>query len=110
MVIDSRTKKHPTHNLKKIQEAFDTTDKLVITQTAQRSAFNMGYSLDDVVDAVQELLPEDFVHSKPAHSPAVHGFWHDTYIMPWDKKKIFIKFAGATIVDITLTSFKESDT
>lgn len=110
MASDSRTKKRPTHDLKKIQEAFDTTEHLVITKTAQNSAFNMGYSLDDVVDAVQELLPEDFIHSKPAHSPAVHGVWHDTYIMPWDKKKIFIKFAGATIVDITLTSFKESDT
>ena len=70
----------------------------------------MGYSLDDVVDAVQDLLPEDFVHSKPAHSPPLPGVWHDTYIMPWDKKKIFIKFAGATIVDISLTSFKESYT
>jgi hypothetical protein len=29
--------------------------------------------------------------------------------MPWDKRNIFIKFAGATIVDIALTSFKESD-
>ena len=93
-----------------IQVAFNTTESLVITKTAQNSAFKMGYSLDDVVDAVQDLLPEDFVHSKPAHSPALPGVWHDTYIMPWDKKKVFIKFAGATIFDITLTSFKESDT
>ena len=107
---DSRTKKRPTHDLKQIQEAFDTTEKLVITRTARESAFKMGYSLEDVVDAVQDLLSEDFVHSKPAHSPALLGVWHDTYIMPWDKKKVFIKFAGATIVDITLTSFKESDT
>ena len=106
---DPRTKKRPTHDLKKIQEAFDTIDNLVITGTAQRSAFKMGYALDDVVAAVQDLLPEDFVHSKPAHSPARRGVWHDTYIMPWDKRNIFIKFAGATIVDITLTSFKESD-
>ncbi len=107
---DSRTKKRPTHDLKTIQVAFNTTESLVITKTAKNSAFKMGYSLDDVVDAVQDLLPEDFVHSKPAHSPALPGVWHDTYIMPWDKKKVFIKFAGATIVDITLTSFKESDT
>jgi hypothetical protein len=109
-VSDSRTKKRPTHDLKKIQGAFNTTENLVITKTAKDSAFKLGYSLDDVVDAIQELLPDDFVHSKPAHSPALPGVWHDTYIMPWDKKNIFIKFAGATIVDITLTSFKESHT
>lgn len=107
---DPRTKKRPTHDLKNIQETFDTPDSLVITRTARDCAFAMGYSLDDVVDAVQDLLPKDFVHSKPAHSPALQGVWHDTYIMPWDGKKVFIKFAGATIVDITLTSFKESDT
>ena len=107
---DSRTKLRPTHDLKEIQEAFDTTKNLVITKKASMSASSMGYSLEDVVDAVQDLLPADFVHSKPAHSPALKGVWHDTYIMPWDKKRVFIKFAGATIVDITLTSFKESDT
>ena len=109
MLRDPRTKKRPTHDLRKIQEAFDTTDNLVITGTARRSAFQLGYSLDDVVAAVQDLLPEDFVHSKPAHSPPQPGVWHDSYIMPWDKRNIFIKFAGATIVDIALTSFKESD-
>jgi motility quorum-sensing regulator/GCU-specific mRNA interferase toxin len=108
-VRDLRIKKRPTHDLKKIQETFDTTDNLVITGTARRSAFKMGYALEDVVEAVQDLMPEDFVHSKPAHSPAQQGVWHDSYIMPWDKRNIFIKFAGATIVDIALTSFKERD-
>ncbi len=104
---DSRTKKKPTHDLAKIQKAFDTVDNLVITGTAKKSAFGLGYSLDDVVQAIQDLLPQDFVHSKPAHSPPSPGVWHDTYKMAWDGRNLFIKFAGAAIVDITLTSFKE---
>jgi motility quorum-sensing regulator/GCU-specific mRNA interferase toxin len=104
---DSRTKKRPTHDLAAIQRAFHTVDNLVITGTAEKSAFALGYSLEDVVDAVQDLLAEDFVHSKPAHSPPRSGVWHDTYKMAWGGRHLFIKFAGTAIVDIALTSFKE---
>ena len=67
----------------------------------------MGYDLNDVWEAVQDLEPGDFVKSEPAHSPPVPGVWHDTYTMRWDGMHLYIKFAGTTIVDIVLTSFKE---
>ena len=106
-MTDARIKKRPTHDLVAIQRAFDTVDNLVITGTAQKSAFALGYSLEDVVDAVRDLLAQDFVHSRPAHSPPRPGVWHDTYKMVWDGRHLFIKFAGTAIVDIVLTSFKE---
>lgn len=93
--------------MKAIQAKFIDVDSLEITRVAEDSAKALGYSLEDVVDAVQDLLPEDFVKSDPAHSPPVSGVWHDTYNMRWDKRHLYIKFAGTTIVDITLTSFKE---
>ena len=67
----------------------------------------MGYDLTDVWRAVQALRPGNFVKSAPAHNPPVPGVWHDTYTMRWDGRPLYIKFAGSTIVDIVLTSFKE---
>lgn len=59
------------------------------------------------MDAVQSLQRSDFVSSSPAHSPPVPGVWHDTYTMRWHGLDLYIKFAGQTIIDIVLVSFKE---
>ncbi len=97
----------PHHDLEKIKAKFQTVSGLEITRTAQDSANLLGYGLQDIVDAVQDLLPQDFVKSSPAHSPPIPGVWHDTYAMTWDGLDLYIKFAGTTIIDITLVSFKE---
>ena len=106
-MVDKRRKFKPHHSLASIQGKFKTVQDLEITRTAEETAMSLGYGLQDVVDAVQDLLPEDFEVSSPAHSPPVQGVWHDTYSMKWDGMHLYIKFAGATIIDITLVSFKE---
>ena len=103
-----RPKKRPTHDLRSIQAKFADVTSLEITRTAENSAKRMGYDLNDVWEAVQDLEPGDFVRSEPAHSPPVPGVWHDTYTMRWDGMHLYIKFAGTTVVDIVLTSFKEN--
>lgn len=108
-MADKRRKLKPHHDLEAIQGRFKTVQDLDITGTAERSAMSLGYGLQDVVDAVQDLLPEDFVSSSPAHSPPIPGVWHDTYNMRWDGMHLYIKFAGTTIIDIVLVSFKEKD-
>jgi motility quorum-sensing regulator/GCU-specific mRNA interferase toxin len=102
-------KRKPHHDLTAVKAKFGRIDTLEITGSAIRSARALGYSLEDVVDAVRELEPGDFVKSETAHSPPNSKVWHDTYNMPWDGRWLYLKFAGETLVDLTLTSFKEVD-
>lgn len=97
----------PHHDLAQIQSKFAHVDDLEITRTAEDTARALGYGLEDIVEAVQDLEPGDFVSSSPAHSPPVPGVWHDTYNMRWDGHHLYIKFAGPTIIDLVLVSFKE---
>jgi motility quorum-sensing regulator/GCU-specific mRNA interferase toxin len=100
-------KLRPHHELSAIQSKFATIADLEITRTAEESARALGFSLQDIVQAVQDLRRSDFAGSSPAHSPPVPGVWHDTYTMRWGGLHLYIKFAGQTIIDVALVSFKE---
>jgi len=100
-------KQKPHHDLAAVQARFAQVKTLEITRTAVEGARALGYSLKDIVEAVQELQPSDFIKSETAHSPPNSKVWHDTYNMPWDGRRLYLKFAGETLIDVTLTSFKE---
>lgn len=101
-------KRRPHHNLAAIQRKFCDVDSLEITLNATRDAQAIGYSLEDVVDVVQALEAGDFVKSETAHSPPNSSIWHDSYRIPFDGMWLYLKFAGETLIDIVLTSFKEA--
>lgn len=100
-------KRKPHHDLAAIQAKFADVESLEITTKAVRDAQAIGYSLEDVVDVVQALEPGDFVKSETAHSPPNSKVWHDTYNIPCDGLYLYLKFAGETLIDVVLTSFKE---
>ena len=100
-------KRKPHHDLAAVQAKFAQAETLEITRTAVEGARALGYSLADIVEAVQALEPGDFIKSETAHTPPNSRIWHDTYNMPWDGLWLYLKFAGETLVDVTLTSFKE---
>jgi motility quorum-sensing regulator / GCU-specific mRNA interferase toxin len=100
-------KAKPHHDLAKVQARFASVETLEITKTAIMSAQAFGYGLSDVVDAVQALEPRDFVKSETAHHPRNQRVWHDSYHLPWDGRWLYLKFAGETLIDVVLTSFKE---
>lgn len=102
------SKLKPHHALAAIQTKFATVAGLEITRVATENAQALGYGLQDVVDAVQALQGGDFIKSETAHSPPNSKVWHDTYNLPWDGRVLFLKFAGETLIDLTLTSFKET--
>lgn len=102
-------KRKPHHDLAAVQAKFARVETLEITRTAVEAARALGYSLEDIVEAVQELELGDFIKSETAHSPPNSKVWHDTYNMPWDGRRLYLKFAGQTLIDVTLTSFKEMD-
>ena len=100
-------KRKPHHDLRAVQAKFAQVEPLEITRTAVEGARALGYSLEDIVEAVRELEPGDFIKSETAHSPPDSKVWHDTYNMPWDGRWLYLKFAGETLIDVMLTSFKE---
>ena len=100
-------KRKPHHSLAAVKARFATAESLEITRTAVECARALGYALEDVVEAVQALEPGDFIKSETAHSPPSSRVWHDTYNLPWDDQWLYLKFAGETLIDVTLTSFKE---
>jgi motility quorum-sensing regulator/GCU-specific mRNA interferase toxin len=100
-------KRKPHHDLAAIQAKFADAESLEITSKAVRDAQAIGYSLEDIVDVVRALEPADFVKSETAHNPPNHRVWHDSYHTPCDGLFLYLKFAGETLIDVILTSFKE---
>ena len=101
-------KRRPHHALGAIKAKFADVDSLEITTTALRSAGNLGYDLEAIVGIVQQLDPSDFIKSETAHNPPNHRVWHDSYLAPFDGLELYLKFAGETLIDVTLVSFKEA--
>jgi motility quorum-sensing regulator/GCU-specific mRNA interferase toxin len=101
-------KRKPHHELDAVKARFSSVETLDITTTAARSARGLGFELEDVVDVVQALEREDFVKSETAHNPRNLRCWHDTYVIPYAGLGLYLKFAGETLVDLLLTSFKEA--
>lgn len=107
MYIAVAIKRKPHHDLAAVQAKFAELNTLEITRAAVEGARALGYSLEDIVEAVQALERGDFIKSETAHSPPNSRVWHDTYNMPWDGRWLYLKFAGETLIDVRLTSFKE---
>lgn len=101
-------KRRPHHDLDRIKAKFGSAGTLEMTTTARLSAQALGFTLADVVDVVQALEPEDFVKSETAHSPPNSRRWHDSYVTPFGGEELYLKFAGETLVDVVLASFKEA--
>ncbi|MFN3943777.1 MAG: type II toxin-antitoxin system MqsR family toxin [Allosphingosinicella sp.] len=101
-------KRRPHHDLAAVQAKFAAVETLEITTSALKSARDLGFSIQGVVEVVQALEPGDFVKSETAHSPRNPRCWHDTYVLPWGLGDLYLKFAGETLVDLVLTSFKEA--
>jgi len=101
-------KGRPHHPLDAIKSKFATVGTLEITLSAKRGAEALGYGLEEVVDIVQQLEPGDFVKSETAHHPRDHKVWHDSYRAPFDGLELYLKFAGETLIDVSLVSFKEA--
>lgn len=101
-------KRRPHHELGAIKLKFVSEETLEITTSAFRSAQALGFALADVVEVVQALESEDFVKSETAHSPPNSRRWHDSYVTPFGEGELYLKFAGETLIDVVLVSFKEA--
>jgi motility quorum-sensing regulator/GCU-specific mRNA interferase toxin len=101
-------KGRPHHPLEGIKAKFAQVDTLEITTSALRGAQVLGYDLEAIVEVVQQLEEGDFIKSETAHNPRNHRVWHDSYRAPFDGYELYLKFAGETLIDVVLVSFKEA--
>ena len=100
-MTESKEANATKYDLNSIKLAFSTTDKLTMTATAMSSQYMLGFSDQDVVDAIQALTANDFYKSMP---PVKVGFtaWQDVYKTIFKQTNLYIKFQidskGETIV------------
>lgn len=83
--------KEPKYNLDTIKLAFNTVDKLNMTASAMQGQWELGFSDQDVVDAIQALTSVDFYKSMP---PEHQGFlaWQDVYKPVFKRVALYVKF------------------
>src|SRR6516225_5045903 len=79
-----------TYDLEAIKLTFSTVKKLRVTNTALRDARSMGFTQQDMVDAIQQLKRKDFVKSMTTHSD--HRIWQDVYNTEYNGYILYIKF------------------
>ncbi|MFT4060611.1 MAG: type II toxin-antitoxin system MqsR family toxin [Legionella sp.] len=70
--------KRPSYNLNDIKKAFNNEHKLRMTVSAKQGQLALGFSNQDVVEAIQSLTSNDFYKSI---EPIAPGFtaWQDVY-------------------------------
>jgi hypothetical protein len=83
--------KKPIYDIAKIKLAFSSTNKLNMTYSAMQGQYELGFSDQDVVSAIQALTRADFYKSMP---PKHRGFsaWQDVYKIIFKEMKLYIKF------------------
>ncbi|ODN40950.1 type II toxin-antitoxin system MqsR family toxin [Piscirickettsia litoralis] len=94
----------PTYCLDSIKAEFDRVECLRMTGVASRSAAELDFTLQDVVDCIQELESYNFYKTMAPYSK---GFTanHDVYKINYLEIDLYIKFQK--VKDFFIVSFKE---
>ena len=93
-----------TYDLEAIKQAFSAVKKLRVTATALRDARSMGFTQQDMIDAIQQLKRKDFVKSMTTYSD--HRIWQDAYNTEYNGYSLHIKFQVDEMGHFVI-SFKE---
>jgi motility quorum-sensing regulator/GCU-specific mRNA interferase toxin len=100
-------KRKPTYDLDAFRAAFNSSEKLVVTGTALRSAAALGFGRSEIVDIIQTMRREHFYKSMTAY--ADHRLWQDVYHVPSSAGMLYVKFTADVLTEFLLLSFKEKD-
>lgn len=95
----------PSYHLNDIKKAFDSVNKLRMTASAKQGQIMLGFTDQDVVDAVQNLQPYDFYKSMAPKKPGFTA-WQDVYKSCFNGMELYIKFQVGSQGELIL-SFKE---
>jgi motility quorum-sensing regulator/GCU-specific mRNA interferase toxin len=103
-----KAKGKPHHDLKAVKARFSCLSAPILRTSAIMSAQEAGLSPLEVLDVIQALKLSDFVKSAPGHTPSSPVCWHDTYEFKAEGRSFYLKFAGTSIADLRLTSFRDN--
>lgn len=93
-----------TYDLEAIKNTFSLIKSLRLTSTALYDARAIGFSRQDMVDAIQQIKRTDFVKSMTTH--ADHRVWQDVYNTEFNGYLLYIKFQVDELGHFII-SFKE---
>ncbi|SRR5579883_1764971 len=81
----------PNYSLEEIKLTFNTIEKLNMTFSSMHGQYKLGFSDQEVVDAIQALTPSDFYKSMPPNHKSYFA-WHDVYKPTFNNIDLYIKF------------------
>lgn len=80
-------------------------DRLAITQTAFRSAQELGFRKIDIVETIKAIERNHFYKSMT--SQIDHRIWQDVYHVPSEAAgELYVKFTAGEVTDFVVLSFK----
>lgn len=82
-------KRTPSYDLEGFQREFCVVAALRMTVTARNCAFELGLTLEDVVQVVQSMKRAHFYKSMTAFGN--HRQWQDVYRVPWQELTLYVK-------------------
>ncbi|MYA88406.1 MAG: type II toxin-antitoxin system MqsR family toxin [Boseongicola sp. SB0662_bin_57] len=100
-------KRKPTHDLDAIKSAFSAPQDLMATGSAIRTAAELGFDSQRIVDVIQSMDRRDFQKSMTSY--ADHRVWQDVYHVPSEARSLYVKFTADAANGFLLLSFKEND-
>ena len=89
--LEIKDSKEPKYNLDTIKLVFQSVDKLNMTASAMQGQYGLGFSDEDVVDAIQALKDMDFYKSMPPKHTSFSA-WQDVYKSTFKEVGLYIKF------------------
>src|SRR5580693_1440018 len=97
--------KKTKYSLNTLKATFNEVDKLNMTASAMQGQYELGFSDQDIVDAIQALTDNDFYKSM---APKHESFkaWHDVYKSTFNNVELYIKFQTDNRGEIII-SFKK---
>ena len=97
-------KKTPTYDLEGFRREFCSAAALRMTVTARNCAFELGLTLEDVVQVVQNMRRAHFYKSMTAFEN--HRQWQDVYHVPRQELTLYVKLTVDSLGRLIL-SLKE---
>lgn len=99
-------KQKPHYNLPKVQKLIDA-DQYVMVKTSRTTAFQMGFNMARIKDALLSIRRSDFSKSEPDWQ--VKGQWQDAYKPYYEGFHLYIKWKVVETNDesVLVLSFKE---
>jgi motility quorum-sensing regulator/GCU-specific mRNA interferase toxin len=101
-------KRRAHHNLEDIKAQFSDPELLSsITVSARNDARALGFSDEDIVLVIQNLMPRNLYKSMTSYHD--HTLWQDVYWSAYRNVNLYVKFTAGEDGSYWLLSFKEKE-